>query len=398
MRPLARAVALRILLALVSTAVVLGTLEGGARIIRARSAPAGGLPWLEFSSQIGWQGRPGSRSDAYAAERQFDRDGLFTVDSRGVTPEGRRGKRLILLLGDSRTFGNGVPVDDTYGQVLERRLPGLEVVNRAFPGYSSLQGLIALEADAPRFRPDVVVFAFDFNDRRYVLHPSEADSRDRFRHLARLDTWDRLTSWSALVGLAAGRRAPGPDHARDRALDLATVLPRVSPDDFRGNLAAAAKYCSRHGIQLVFLVLNDNVAESRELEDGARASRARRAGDAEALWRAAVDRNNVFSEAARLQLSLLYAETGRPRDAAVVRVSPRTFYSLAGGFPIRPGEEYRTIIREVATQAGVRLVDAGSEIDRRPASYFDFCHFDREGHRIVADLLADHMGGPEMAR
>ena len=382
-----RRAVLRILLTLASTVVVLGALEGGARLIGAKPARDPGIEWLEFSSHIGWQARPGSRSNAYGAERQFDKDGLFTVNSQGASPEGRRGKRVILLLGDSRTFGNGVPADETFGQVLEHRLPGFEVVNRAFPGYSSLQGLIALEADAPRFRPDIVVFAFDFNDRRYALHPWEVDGKDQFRRLARLDAWDRLVSSFAFVRLAGGRRALRPDHAKDHALDLGTVRPRVSPNDFRRNLEAAATYCADHRIALIFLILTDNPAESRELEEGALAWHAGHLGEAEARWRTAVARSNVFSDAARLQLSILYEQTGRSREAATTRVSPRTFYSLTGGFPIRSGLEYRTIVREVAANAGLRLVDAGSEIDHDPARYIDFCHFDREGHRIVADLL-----------
>ena len=367
---------------------MLGMLEAGARLIRARSVPAAGPDWLEYSARIGWQSRPGSHSNAFAAERQFDRDGLLTVDSHGVTPEGRRGKRLVMLLGDSRTFGNGVRLDQTYGQVLERLLPRVEVINRAFPGYSSLQGLIALEADAPRFRPDVVVFAFDFNDRRYVLHPWEVDGQEQFRRLARLDAWDRVASSLALVDLARGRRAPGPDRATERPLDLGTVQPRVSRNVFRGNLEAAARYCADHGIELVLMILNDNIVESRELEEGARALRAGRRDEAEPILRAAVASHNVFSESARLQLAMLYEQTERPREAATARVSPRTFYSVAGGFPILPGGEYRMIVREVAARTGVRVVDAGSEIDRVPARYLDFCHFNANGHRVVAGLLA----------
>ena len=384
-----RRVLLRVLITLVSTLVVLGALEGGARLIRTNAPPDTRLSWLEFSERIGWQARPGSGSDAYAAPRQFDKDGLFTLDSGRLDPDARRGKRLILLLGDSRTFGNGVPADDTYGQVLERRRPEFEVVNRAFPGYSSLQGLIALEADAPRFRPDIVVFAFDFNDRRYALHPWDVDGKDRFRRLARLAAWDRLVGSSALVELAGGRRTLRPDRAEPQALDLATVRPRVAPGDFRRNLEAAARYGADHGIALVFLILNDNPAQSRDLEDGARAWYASQLGDAETRWRAAVARSNVYSDAARLQLSMLYEGTGRSPEAAPVRVSPRTFHSVTGGYPIRSGEEYRRIVREVGASAGVRVVDAGSEIDREPARYFDFCHFDREGHRIVADILGN---------
>lgn len=379
---------LRILFTLVLIVAMLGLVEGGARLVRARFPPAQELDWLQYSARIGWQSRPGSRSRAFAAEREFDRDGLFTVDSRGATPEGRQGKRVVMLLGDSRTFGNGVPVDQTYGQLVEQRLSGVEAINRAFPGYSSLQGFIALQADAPHLRPDVVVFAFDFNDRRYVLRQQDVDSPARFQRLARLASWDRMAGSLALVELARGRRAPGLDHATDSSLDLATVYPRVAPDDFRRNLQAAAKYSADHGIALVFLILNDNVAQSGELEAGASALRAGRPDEAEPLLRAAVIRNNVFSDAARLQLATLYERAGRRREAAAIRVSPRTMYSLTGGFPILPGGAYHAIVRDVAAATGVRIIDAGAAIDRDPTRYLDFCHFDAAGHGLVADLLA----------
>lgn len=388
----ARGVARRILITLASTLVLLAALEGGARLIRGKSPPADGLSWLEFSSGIGWRARPGSRSGAYASVREFDGEGFFTVDSRDVSPEGRRGKKLILLIGDSRTFGNGVPADETFGQLLERRRSEFAVVNRAFPGYSSLQGLIALEAEARRLRPDIVVFAFDFNDRRYALHPWEVDGAERFRSLARVAARDRFVGAFALVELVGGRPTLRPDRGERQALDLGTVRPRVSPADFRQNLKAAADHAAGRGISLIFLILNDNAAESRELEDGARAWQAGRRDEAEARWQTAVARDNVFSDAARMQLSMLYEGAGRSSEAAGIRISPRTFYSVTGGFPIRTGVEYRAIIREVAATAGVPIVDAGAEIDRDPSRYFDFCHFDREGHRIVADLLDKALG------
>lgn len=107
-------------------------------------------------------------------------------------------------------------------------------------------------------------------------------------------------------------------------LDLGTVRPRVSPVDFRKNLEAAARYGSEHGLALVFLILNDNIAESRELGTGTRALHAGRPGEAEDLWRTAVARSNVFSDAARLQLSLVYERTGRPREAAAVQSNRET--------------------------------------------------------------------------
>jgi lysophospholipase L1-like esterase len=383
---LARRRALRTLVTILLTVMMLATLEAGARLLRRKSAPDDTPAW-EYSADIGWQARPLSRTVAFGALREFDQDRLFTADSIDALPAEGRARRLVLLLGDSRTFGNGVATADTYGEVLQRRNPGLTVINRAFPGYSSLQGLISLRADAPRFRPDVLLFAFDFNDRRYVLYPSDVDSPDHFRRLTRLDAWDRLTSSLALVEFVRKRSLSG-DHAAAHRVDLGTVRPRVSPSDFRENLRAVARYCADHGIELLLLILNDNVSDSRQLEQGTRARLAGRLHEAEPLLRAAIASHNVFSEAARLELGTLYEQMGRQDEAAHVRISPRTFYSVAGGYPIRSAPSYRAIVQEVGAETGVRVVDAGSEVDRVPTRYLDFCHFDADGHRVVADVVA----------
>ena len=369
---MSRRIALGLLLALALFAV----LEGGARLWRSRlpPRPPTGLEWMEYSARLGWRNRPGFHGTAFDTERTFDENGLFTVDA-----EGQGGRRLVLLLGDSRTFGNGVPVDATYGEILKQRLPGFSVINRAVPGYTSFQGRAALEIDAPRFHPDVVVFAFGFNDRRYVLHPEEVDGEDRFRRLARRATWTRLAGSLAIVDLLGGRPS-GEPGAVENPLDLGTALPRVSPASFRQNLEAAARYCAGQGIRLVLLLLNDNPAHVRELDRGVREGRT---AEAEQALQAAVALNNTFSDAARLQLAAL-----SPREAATVRISPRTFYSVTGGYPILSQQDYRSIAFEVAARYGIQVVDAGPVLDRHPEWYLDFCHFGGEGHRAVADLLA----------
>lgn len=381
----------RALLGFLFALVLLAALEGGARLLRP--SPAGQpspaeWDWMEPSAELGWRNKPGFRGTVYLGERTFDEQGLFTVDTPAATAEGRRGKRLILLLGDSRTFGNGVPVAATYGEILDRRLPGAEVINLAVPGYSSFQGRTALEIDAPRFRPDIVVFAYGLNDRRYVLYPDDADGAERFRRLARRSRLDRLAGSLALVGLLKGRGGAEPEGAQERPLDLATVVPRVPPESFRRNLEAVARDCAERGILLIFLLLNDNPVESRDLAAGVLRLQEGQLARAERRLRTAVLLNNRFSDAARLSLADLYERTGRGQDAAAVRISPRTVRSVTGGYPILPDGEYREITRQVAAEHGIPIVDAGSEIDRHPEWYYDFCHFGGEGHRAAADLLA----------
>ena len=92
-------------------------------------------------------------------------------------PKGR-GVRRVVVLGDSFTWGFGVPERQAYPARLERRLndavdtqgPGarrIEVVNLGVPGAGPLDYLYHLEHTALRLEPDVVlvgVFANDVND------------------------------------------------------------------------------------------------------------------------------------------------------------------------------------------------------------------------------------------
>lgn len=83
------------------------------------------------------------------------------INALGLRAEreyGRKGSATfrLLVLGDSFTMGVGVEQDETYGQVLERRLaavgqssaqipaPTYEVINAGVPGYNTQQALTYL--------------------------------------------------------------------------------------------------------------------------------------------------------------------------------------------------------------------------------------------------------------
>jgi lysophospholipase L1-like esterase len=87
----------------------------------------------------------------------------------------------IIVLGDSITFGQGVPQDLTYPKVTEallnRSLLGpersVEVMNFGIPGYNTLHELAQLRETGLRYQPDLVVVGFLYND---VLPSSKAQS------------------------------------------------------------------------------------------------------------------------------------------------------------------------------------------------------------------------------
>ena len=77
----------------------------------------------------------------------------------------------ILMLGDSFAMGVGVDQDETYGQVLARRLVErvaesssvlnhYEVINAGVPGYNTFQALTYLRESGLALEPDLVVLGF----------------------------------------------------------------------------------------------------------------------------------------------------------------------------------------------------------------------------------------------
>lgn len=104
------------------------------------------------------------------------------TNSRGypgpdVDPGPHPGVYRIVALGDSSTFGWGVESHEAYPIVLRdelnRRHPGrpVEVANLGVCGYSSFQGLVLLEGEGLRWRPDLVTISFGSNDYSKVPEP-----------------------------------------------------------------------------------------------------------------------------------------------------------------------------------------------------------------------------------
>lgn len=161
----------------------------------------------------GWALAPGAR-------------GLYTDEGRGWIEVNRfgfrgpaprlgkpRGTFRIVLLGDSQAEALQVDFDDTFGEVLERRLGGcpapgggtpsrVEVLNFGVSGYGTAQALLTLRHAAAAFDPDLVLLAvYTGNDVRNNLEELE---RDPLRPYFRLPEGD-----------AAGGRLVLDDSFRD---------------------------------------------------------------------------------------------------------------------------------------------------------------------------------------
>jgi hypothetical protein len=181
------------------------------------------------------------------------------------------GTLRVMVLGDSLSFGNLVPYEDTYAARLQHALATggapVEVVLAASGGWDTAQELAFLEQEGLRHQPDVVVLGFFYNDYRL---PSESARPVALMAEGRVDERPHWLRWipyrvvygvkrSALVTflrnrlagfLSGGRGGNGPDFynalmANQAALDQERIT-AVHETIVRMNVL-----CAAHGVRLL---------------------------------------------------------------------------------------------------------------------------------------------------
>ncbi|HYX24145.1 MAG TPA: hypothetical protein VFC23_08340 [Thermoanaerobaculia bacterium] len=154
-------------LALSAFSILLTLLAAEAALrILGIGAAGRGSPWFaggnhprflfQADAAAGYALRPGFHGREIAKEHEFDVP--IAVDARGLReqPHPAPPRPVVLAVGDSMTFGEGVPADRSYSAVLERE-SGVRVENAGVPGYSSRQMVARLRRFLPALRPAVVV-------------------------------------------------------------------------------------------------------------------------------------------------------------------------------------------------------------------------------------------------
>lgn len=79
--------------------------------------------------------------------------------SRDFSPSISPGRSRILLFGDSNAFGDGVSFEASFGGILERLIPGVEVYNFAIAGFALDQQYLCYQEIGNRFEHDLVMVA-----------------------------------------------------------------------------------------------------------------------------------------------------------------------------------------------------------------------------------------------
>ena len=347
-------------------------------------------PWFIYSPDLGWNRRPGFSGSVGGFVRTFDSAGFFAVDSEDVADA----QRKILFLGDSNTFGYGTATPDSFPEGVERLVPDIGSINLGVAGASSYQGRVGLSQYLPKLQPALVIFSYNFNDRRYVLEPSEADGPEAFER-----TWRASTSPASLASrffeicylcrsLRRVMRSVGLVSNEKAVLrDVSRLVPRVDEAAYRSNLVAVVQQSRAAGVPIVFILLRDNPAQTEYLNAGVDLLEQGHTEEAISKLETAVELNNMFSDLARLYLSRAYRAEGRESDARSILMT-QVEHDMTGGRPVRLDRDYNRIMKEVASEYRVPIVDGASVLDAHPEDFVDFCHFNASGHQRVAELVA----------
>ena len=73
-------------------------------------------------------------------------------------------KKRILIIGDSFTFGDEVSDDETYSYYLQKMFADAEIINMGVHGFGHDQMLILLKEEGIRYKPDIIILGFIYED------------------------------------------------------------------------------------------------------------------------------------------------------------------------------------------------------------------------------------------
>ena len=86
-------------------------------------------------------------------------------DEKNYSLENGKNRTRIVLLGDSFSFGNGMDLNETFPEILRKKLgENVDIINLGVPGYDINNQYIIYEQIGKKFNPDLVIIQFTTND------------------------------------------------------------------------------------------------------------------------------------------------------------------------------------------------------------------------------------------
>jgi hypothetical protein len=112
----------------------------------------------QFDPYLGWSLKRGaiavSKRTGSAVEYRINSKGLRDDEHAYEKPGGIF---RIVLVGDSNTFGVGVPIEQHFSTLLERSFRAPEVINLGVSGYGVDQAFLRLQIEGFKYAPDLVI-------------------------------------------------------------------------------------------------------------------------------------------------------------------------------------------------------------------------------------------------
>jgi acyl-CoA thioesterase-1 len=132
-------------------------------------------------------------------------------------------KPVILSVGDSLTFGLGVPADKTWPALLEAKLkadgyPGVKVINAGSSGATTAFGVSTLKFHLKRGKPDLIIYALGANDGLRGIDPATTQKN--------LSTAMELIQAQGVKVLLLGMKAP-PNYGEKFPKDFESSFVKV---------------------------------------------------------------------------------------------------------------------------------------------------------------------------
>jgi lysophospholipase L1-like esterase len=235
---------------LATTAVTLVLLEAALRVY-SRITPNADVEFVRYAnamkaaapgSGMRFRHAPGSRHRLFGVDVSIDSRGF-----RDVEPGRGEDAARVVLLGDSVTFGWGVPYGERFSEILERdwstRAP-VELINTGHGNWNTAQECAALRELFAESPPDGVLQVWYINDAEPTPDHRDAPWYARF-HLA-VFAWSKLD----LLERRLGARPSYQDYYRGLYADGAPGLAA-----FEGALADTGAWAAARGIPWVFVLL-----------------------------------------------------------------------------------------------------------------------------------------------